>query len=93
MAKRVLMLAGATLLFATVASAQYPIVDMIAQRVVQKYERATCEELWEKRREPKPAEEREIVEKLREDPKIRVMFIDKIAAPVANKMFECGMIP
>jgi hypothetical protein len=24
---------------------------------------------------------------------MRAMFIDRIAAPVANKMFECGMIP
>jgi hypothetical protein len=24
---------------------------------------------------------------------MRTIFINKIAAPVANKMFECGMIP
>jgi hypothetical protein len=24
---------------------------------------------------------------------MRAAFINKIAAPIANKMFECGMIP
>jgi hypothetical protein len=24
---------------------------------------------------------------------VRIAFIDKVAAPIANKMFECGMIP
>ena len=30
---------------------------------------------------------------LRDDPKARVAFVDQIAAPVLNKMFECNMIP
>jgi hypothetical protein len=30
---------------------------------------------------------------LKSDPQMRQAFIDKIAAPVANKMFDCGMIP
>jgi hypothetical protein len=30
---------------------------------------------------------------LRNDSQARMAFIDKIAAPVLNKMFECGMIP
>lgn len=81
------------LLFATAAGAQYPILDTIADKVVQKYEHATCEELWEKKREPKLPGEREIVEMLRGDRQMRTVFIDRIAAPIANKMFECGMIP
>jgi hypothetical protein len=32
-------------------------------------------------------------EQLRHDSQARVAFIDKIAAPVLNKMFECGLIP
>jgi hypothetical protein len=24
---------------------------------------------------------------------MRALFLNKVAAPVANKMFECGMIP
>jgi hypothetical protein len=30
---------------------------------------------------------------LHSDPQMRTLFINKVAAPVANKMFECGMIP
>ena len=34
-----------------------------------------------------------MIQMLRGDPMIRQYFINKIAGPVANKMFECGMIP
>jgi hypothetical protein len=27
------------------------------------------------------------------DPQMRAAFINRVAAPIANKMFECGMIP
>lgn len=30
---------------------------------------------------------------LKDDPQMRTAFVDKIAAPVVNKMFECGMVP
>ena len=30
---------------------------------------------------------------LKSDPQARTAFINKIAGPVVNKMFECGMIP
>ena len=29
----------------------------------------------------------------REDPQMRQAFFNQIAAPIVNKMFECGMIP
>lgn len=94
MSRRFLLPALAlTLLLAGVAGAQFPIVDMIADRVVQKYAQATCEQLWEQRGKPKSADEQQFITLLRGDPQIRAAFINKIAAPVANKMFECGMIP
>jgi hypothetical protein len=37
--------------------------------------------------------EQEAVQLLRATPQMRAAFIDKVAAPIANKMFECGMIP
>jgi hypothetical protein len=37
--------------------------------------------------------EREAIEFLRNDSQARIFFINKIAAPVLNKMFDCGMIP
>ena len=91
---RVLILAMVpTIFFASLAGAQYPILNMIADKVVQNYQHSTCEQLLEKKRQPKPPEEQEIVAKLRADTQMRAMFIDKVAAPIANKMFECGLIP
>ena len=81
------------LLFAGVAGAQYPFLDMIADKVVQKYQNSTCEQLWQEKSKPKPPMEQEIVQKLRNEPQMRLAFINRVAAPIANKMFECGMIP
>jgi len=95
MIKRVCLSVSAIALFlAGVAFAQqYPILDKVAGKVVQKYQSATCEELWQKKGEPKSEKEQEVIQLLRNDPQMRQAFIDKVAAPIANKMFECGMIP
>lgn len=76
-----------------VAGAQFPIVDRIAEKVTQKYAQSTCEQLWEARGKPKSAQEQELIKLLHDDAQMRTTFINKIAAPVANKMFECGLIP
>ena len=83
------------LLYVTVASAQYPLLDMIAGRVVQKYQTATCEQLWQEKSQKKQPtqQEQQFVQLLRNDAKMRGEFINKIAPPVVNKMFECGMVP
>jgi hypothetical protein len=81
------------LLIAGVAGAQFQILDMMAERVTQKYAQATCEQLWEQRGKAKSPQEQELIQLLRGDAQMRTTFINKIAAPVANKMFECGMIP
>ena len=81
------------LVLAGVAGAQYPMLDMVAGKVVQKYQQSTCEQLWEARGKPKSQQEQELIGLLRNDPQMRTEFINRIAAPVANKMFECGMIP
>ena len=41
----------------------------------------------------KSEREQQAVQMLHNDPQMRATFIDKVAAPIANKMFECGMIP
>jgi hypothetical protein len=88
----VLMVAG--VLFAGVASAQnFPILDRVAEKVIQKYQAANCEQLWQEKGKPKSAEEERVVQILKSDPQMRQEFINKVAAPIANKMFECGMIP
>jgi len=81
------------LLVVGVAGAQHPLLDMIANKVIQKYQQATCEQLWQQKSQPKPANEQELIQMLRGDPQMRTEFLNKIAAPIANKMFECGMIP
>ena len=37
--------------------------------------------------------EEKVVEMLRKDPQMRTEFLNRVAGPIANKMFECGMIP
>ena len=84
-------------LFVGVAGAQHMLLDMIADKVVQKYQNATCEQLWQERAEqqgkPKSEREQELIQILQGDPDLRAKFINKVAAPIANKMFQCGMIP
>lgn len=76
------------------ASAQdTPILDMVANKVIEKYQSATCEQLWEQKGQPKTAEQQQVIQMLQSDPALRTKFLDKIAAPVANKLFSCGMIP
>ena len=42
------------LLFVNVAAAQqYPILDAVANRIVQKYQNSSCEQLWQERAEKK----------------------------------------
>ena len=81
------------LLLGGVVSAQFPILDMIADKVIQKYQSSTCEQLWQQKGQPKPPMEQEAIQRLRNEPQMRLAFINRVAAPIANKMFECGMIP
>jgi len=84
------------LLYVTVGNAQqYPIMDKIADKVIAKYQNSTCEQLWEKKSQKAPPsqQEQQAIQMLKGDPQMRAAFINKIAAPIANKMFECGMIP
>ena len=95
MIKRVFLSGSAIALFlAGVAFAQqYPVLDMVASKVIQKYQSSNCEQLWEKKGQPKSEKEQEVIGLLRSDPQMRQAFLDQVAAPIANKMFECGMIP
>jgi hypothetical protein len=92
-----LFMSAIALLCAAVSAQDFPILDRIADKVVQKYQQSTCEQLWEERAQkgkaPKPQMEQEALQMLKSDPQMRSAFINKVAAPIANKMFECGMIP
>jgi hypothetical protein len=93
MKKRLSLALVVTAAAAGVAYAQYPIMDMVANRVIDRYQSASCEQLWQQKGQPKSAEEQRVVQLLREDPQMRTAFFNKVSAPIVNKMFECGMIP
>src|SRR5262245_24441604 len=76
---------------------QYPMMETIAIKIVQKYQTASCQQLWAEKQQPPAPQQAQAQDKavqlLRQDPAMRKAFIDRVAAPIANKMFECGMIP
>ena len=82
---------------AGIAYAQYPVMNMVADKVIQKYQTSSCEQLWQekaqKQGQPKPEMEQRAVQLLQQDPQMRQAFFAKVSAPIVNKMFECGMIP
>jgi len=83
----------AALIAAGAVAAQGMLVDDAADKVIKKYQAATCDQLKAQKAEPPSEKEKIALALLRDDPKARVAFVDKIAAPVLNKMFECSMIP
>jgi len=84
---------GTAIVAGVVYAQQFPILDAVAGKVVQKYQTSSCEQLWEKKGQPKGPEEQRIVGMLKSDAAMRTEFLNRVAAPIANKMFECGMIP
>ena len=95
---RWIVIAAAGVVAAGVAYAQqYPIMDAVANKVIQKYQSSSCEQLWQekaqKQGQPKPEMEQRAIQALRNDPQMRQAFFAKVSAPIVNKMFESGMIP
>jgi hypothetical protein len=94
MSKRSWMLVAVSIvLVAGTAVAQFPIENMVANKVIQKYQNSTCEQLWAARGQQPGMEEQRVIGILKNDPQMRQAFFNQIAGPVMNKMFECGMIP
>ena len=79
--------------YAGYALAQFPILDRIADKVIAKYQSSSCEQLWQAKGQPHTPEEQKVVSILRTDPAMQQQFLNKVAGPIANKMFSCGMIP
>lgn len=88
-----LLLAVPALSAAGLALAQGSLLDMAAAQVISKYERSTCEQLKTDKARPKSPEQMKAVQFLRKNDIARAAFINKVAGPIANKMFECGMLP
>ena len=93
----------AFVLFAAVAmssqepAGKYPLMEGIAQKLIQKYQTSSCEQLQAEKQQPPDPKQAQMkakaFEQLHKDPEMRKAFLDKVAAPIVNKMFECGMIP
>jgi hypothetical protein len=77
------------------AQSQTPILDAVANKVIQKYQTSTCQQLRAEKAQKAPPspQEQKAIAYLKSDPAMRARFLNKVAAPIANKMFECGMIP
>jgi len=84
-----------TLLYVTFAAAQHPVLDAVANKVVQKYQSSTCEQLMlqKAQRQPPTAAEQKAMEMLRSDPQMRHEFVGIVADTVVDKLIQCGMIP
>jgi hypothetical protein len=78
-----------------VEAQQYPIMDKVADKIIMKYEQSSCEQLQQKQQQKAPPSPGEVkaVQFLHSDPQMRAAFISKVAPPIANKLFDCGMIP
>jgi hypothetical protein len=96
----VIVLAG-LLGFVGVADAQngpqYRLMEKLAQKVIEKYQTTSCQELAQQKNQPKAGQQEKmqerVIEMLRNDSQLRAKFLNQVAGPIANKMFECGMIP
>jgi hypothetical protein len=84
-----------TLLYVTVATAQHPVLDAVANKVVAKYQTSTCAQLMQQKAQkqaPSPGEQK-AMEMLRTDPQMRHEFVGIVADQVVDKLIQCGMIP
>jgi hypothetical protein len=79
------------------AQESYPIMEQVAQKVIEKYQTSSCQQLAQQKKQPptgpKAQMEQRALQLLRNDPQMRTEFLNRVAASIANKLFECGMIP
>ena len=97
--RAVLLVCVSVLLPVGLASAQesFPIMEKVAQKVIEKYQTSSCQQLAHQTKQPPTGPQAQIEQRalqiLRTDPQMRTEFLNRVAAPIANKLFECGMIP
>jgi len=79
------------------AQESYPIMERVAQNVIEKYQTTSCQQLAQQKKQPptgpKAQMEQRALQILRNDPQMRTEFLNRVAPTIANKLFECGMIP
>jgi hypothetical protein len=82
-------------LYVTVAVAQHPVVDAVANKVVQKYQTSSCQQLMQQKAQKLPPStgEQKAMEMLKNDAQMRHEFVGIVADQVVDKLIQCGMIP
>ena len=73
------------------------MMEKVAHKVIEKYQQTSCEGLANQKKQPMEDEQAQkqprVIEKLCDNPKMREDFINRVAAPIATKLLQCGMIP
>lgn len=79
------------------------LLDIAANLVIKKYQNTSCEELAKMKPQanrnsstsgtPEAVVQAKAIEMLRQNPEMRKKFINRVAGPIANKMFDCKVIP
>jgi ABC-type Fe2+-enterobactin transport system substrate-binding protein len=81
------------------ASAQesYPIMEKVAQNVIEQYQTSSCQQLAQQKKQPPTGQRAQMAQRaiqlLRNDPQMQTEFLNRVAAPIANKLFACGLMP
>ena len=79
------------------AQESFPIMEKVAQKVIEKYQTSSCQQLAQQKSQPPTGQKAQVEQRalqlLRDDPQMRTAFLNRVAAPIANKLFECGIIP
>ena len=84
MKRSYLFAAALALLYVTVAAAQHPVLDAVANKVVAKYQSSTCQQLMQQKaqKQPPSAEEQKAMDMLKTDAAMRHEFVGIVADPV-----------
>jgi hypothetical protein len=82
---------------------QETVVDTVANIVIDKFQNANCEELSQMQpsssnssavsSDPQAVMQEQAIAILKQNPEIREQFINQVAPAIANKMFDCNIIP
>ena len=87
------------LLVVGLASAQesFPIMERVFQKVIEPYQTLSYQALTHQKSQPPTGEKAEIEQRLlhilQTDLQMRTECLNRMATPIANKLFECGLIP
>ncbi len=94
-------LTPALILASSCGPSQDKLLDVAANLVIAKYQNASCEEVAQMQPQAgapatddaNAALQQKAIEMLKNNPEMREKFINRVAGPIANKMFDCNLVP